>query len=148
MAVVCLNAQVKKKMTCNEFLRNNRGINNGENLPAEFLQAIYGSIVRNEIRTTSEAETGAFEVSAAVAPQPTFLNGSKATGDHRDATGPMSVSKLSLWRCSAAAWANVNITAHLCAQVSPLLWTELQRIAHTPRGTMVNAAVNGECHCL
>ena len=55
-------AQVKKKMTCDEFLRNNRGINNGENLPPEFLQAIYASIVRNEIRTTSEAETGAFEV--------------------------------------------------------------------------------------
>ncbi len=64
MAVVCLIAQVKKKMTCDEFLRNNRGINNGENLPPEFLQAIYDSIVRNEIRTTSEAETGAFEVSA------------------------------------------------------------------------------------
>ena len=55
--------QVKKKMTCDEFLRNNRGINNGENLPPDFLQSIYGSIVRNEIRTTSEAESGAFEVS-------------------------------------------------------------------------------------
>ncbi len=54
--------QVKKKMTCDEFLRNNRGINDGQNLPPEFLQAIYDSIVRNEIRTTSEAETGAFEV--------------------------------------------------------------------------------------
>ena len=58
--VLCV--QVKKKMTCDEFLRNNRGINNGQNLPPEFLQAIYASIVRNEIRTTSEAETGAFEV--------------------------------------------------------------------------------------
>ena len=48
-------------MTCEEFLRNNRGINNGENLPPDFLQAIYASIVRNEIRTSSEAESGAFE---------------------------------------------------------------------------------------
>ena len=29
-------------------------------------------------------------------------------------------------------------------QVSPLLWTELQRTAHTPRGDMVNAAIDGE----
>jgi hypothetical protein len=54
--------QVRKKMTCEEFLRNNRGINNGENLPPDFLQSIYTSIVRNEIRTSSEAESGAFEV--------------------------------------------------------------------------------------
>ena len=58
--VLCV--QVKKKMTCEEFLRNNRGINNGENLPPDFLQSIYTSIVRNEIRTPSEAETAAFEV--------------------------------------------------------------------------------------
>jgi Sec7-like guanine-nucleotide exchange factor len=42
--------QVKKKMTCEEFIRNNRGINAGENLPPDFLQELYDSISRSEIR--------------------------------------------------------------------------------------------------
>ena len=64
---------MRKKMTCDEFLRNNRGINNGANLPPDFLKAIYASIVRSEIRTTSEADTGAFEVrDCHCPPEPTF----------------------------------------------------------------------------
>lgn len=47
--------QVKKKMTCEEFIRNNRGINAGENLPQDFLSAVYESISRNEIRITSDS---------------------------------------------------------------------------------------------
>ena len=50
-----MNAQVKKKMTTEEFIRNNRGINGGENLPNDFLRAVYDSISRNEIRITSDA---------------------------------------------------------------------------------------------
>ena len=41
-------------MTCEEFIRNNRGINGGENLPHDFLAAVYESISRNEIRITSD----------------------------------------------------------------------------------------------
>ena len=51
-------AQVKKKMTLEEFIRNNRGINSGENLPQEFLQSLYVSICRNEIKISSEAAAG------------------------------------------------------------------------------------------
>ena len=47
--------QVKKKMTCDEFIRNNRGINGGDNLPVEFLRSLYDSISRNEIRISSDA---------------------------------------------------------------------------------------------
>lgn len=50
-------------MTSDEFVKNNRGINNGENLPPEFLRSIYTSIARNEIRITSEAAAATFEVS-------------------------------------------------------------------------------------
>lgn len=42
-------------MTCEDFIRNNRGINGGENLPQEFLAQLYESIKRNEIRISSEA---------------------------------------------------------------------------------------------
>lgn len=49
-------------MTCEEFIRNNRGINAGENLPQEFLRALYESISRNEIRISSEASVSASPV--------------------------------------------------------------------------------------
>ncbi|XP_008233654.1 PREDICTED: ARF guanine-nucleotide exchange factor GNOM-like [Prunus mume] len=48
------NAQVKKKMTEEDFIRNNRHINGGDDLPREFLSELYHSICKNEIRTTPE----------------------------------------------------------------------------------------------
>ena len=50
--------QVKKKMTCEDFIRNNRGINNGENLPPDFLTGVYNSVSHNEIRIESEGGPG------------------------------------------------------------------------------------------
>ena len=47
--------QVKKKMTCEDFIKNNRGINDGENLPEEFLRSLFQSIVENEIKISSES---------------------------------------------------------------------------------------------
>ncbi|KAK9828895.1 hypothetical protein WJX72_002652 [[Myrmecia] bisecta] len=58
------NNQVKKKMTCDEFIRNNRGINGGDNLPQDFLRTLYASISRNEIRISSESN--AFDVSPVI----------------------------------------------------------------------------------
>ncbi|KAH1196682.1 ARF guanine-nucleotide exchange factor GNOM [Glycine max] len=43
------NVQVKKKMTEEDFIRNNRRINDGNDLPREFLSEIYHSICKNEI---------------------------------------------------------------------------------------------------
>ncbi|XP_057429067.1 ARF guanine-nucleotide exchange factor GNOM-like [Lotus japonicus] len=48
------NAQVKKRMTEEDFIRNNRRINGGNDLPREFLSEIYRSICKNEIRITCE----------------------------------------------------------------------------------------------
>ncbi|KAI3694844.1 hypothetical protein L1987_77825 [Smallanthus sonchifolius] len=45
------NVQVKKKMTEEDFIRNNRHINGGNDLPREFLSELYDSISKNEIRT-------------------------------------------------------------------------------------------------
>ncbi|XP_020524408.1 ARF guanine-nucleotide exchange factor GNL2, partial [Amborella trichopoda] len=47
------NAQVKKKMTEEEFIRNNRCINAGNDLPREYLSELYHSIGNNEITLSS-----------------------------------------------------------------------------------------------
>ena len=44
------NAQVKNKMTLEQFIRNNRGTNGGEDWPAEVLVNIFDSIVTDEIK--------------------------------------------------------------------------------------------------
>nr|XP_043634837.1 ARF guanine-nucleotide exchange factor GNOM-like [Erigeron canadensis] len=46
------NAQVKRKMTEEDFIRNNRRINGGNDLPREYLCELYHSICENEIRMT------------------------------------------------------------------------------------------------
>lgn len=43
------NPQVKKKMTEGEFIRNNRAINGGNDLPREYLSELFNSISNNEI---------------------------------------------------------------------------------------------------
>ncbi|PIA47500.1 hypothetical protein AQUCO_01400263v1 [Aquilegia coerulea] len=52
------NVQVKKKMTEEDFIRNNRHINGGSDLPREFLSELYHSICKNEIRTIPEQGVG------------------------------------------------------------------------------------------
>ncbi|KAI3704742.1 hypothetical protein L1987_74969 [Smallanthus sonchifolius] len=44
------NLQVKRKMTEEDFIRNNRRINGGNDLPHEYLSELYHSICENEIR--------------------------------------------------------------------------------------------------
>ncbi|OII77729.1 SEC7 domain-containing protein [Cryptosporidium andersoni] len=43
------NSQVKNKMSIEEFIKNNRGINNKKDLPPEFLISIFNSIKSNKI---------------------------------------------------------------------------------------------------
>ncbi|KZS97559.1 Sec7-domain-containing protein [Sistotremastrum niveocremeum HHB9708] len=52
------NPQVKNRMTKLDFVKNNRGINDGENLPEEFLGTIFDEIQSNEIRMKDEVEAG------------------------------------------------------------------------------------------
>ncbi|KAL2552273.1 ARF guanine-nucleotide exchange factor GNOM [Forsythia ovata] len=53
------NAQVKKKMREEDFIRNNRNIIGGNDLPREFLSELYHSIRDNEIRMVPEQAAGA-----------------------------------------------------------------------------------------
>ncbi|KAL6839360.1 hypothetical protein ACP4OV_030630 [Aristida adscensionis] len=57
------NVRVKKKMTEEDFIRNNRRINGGNDLPREYLSELYYSICRNEIRTIPEQGAGCSEMS-------------------------------------------------------------------------------------
>ncbi|CAI0584733.1 unnamed protein product [Linum tenue] len=52
------NVQVKKKMTKEDFVRNNRHINDGKDLPREYLLELYGSICENEIQLIPEQVAG------------------------------------------------------------------------------------------
>lgn len=52
------NAQVKKKMTEEDFIRNNRRINGGKDLPREYLAELYHSICENEILMIPEQGAG------------------------------------------------------------------------------------------
>ncbi|KAJ3313384.1 guanine nucleotide exchange protein for ADP-robosylation factor [Boothiomyces sp. JEL0838] len=59
------NPQVKRKMTCEDFVKNNRGINDGKDLPHEFLVSIFNEIKEKEIKMKDESKS---VVSSAVAP--------------------------------------------------------------------------------
>lgn len=70
------NPQIKKRMTKPDFLKNNRGINGGEDLPEEFLSQIFDDIVNNEIRMKDEVEAGL----AISAPGPGLANALASVG--------------------------------------------------------------------
>lgn len=58
------NLQVKKKMSEEDFIRNNRSINGGQDLPRDYLSNLYHSIVRNEIKMSYESGTGMAEMTS------------------------------------------------------------------------------------
>ncbi|XP_010436181.2 PREDICTED: brefeldin A-inhibited guanine nucleotide-exchange protein 1-like isoform X1 [Camelina sativa] len=49
------NIMVKEKMTKADFIRNNRGIDDGKDLPEEYLGALYDQVVINEIKMSSDS---------------------------------------------------------------------------------------------
>lgn len=60
------HVQVKKKMTCEEFIRNNRGINGGADLPLPFLRELYASISQNEIRISADQQASGLVLASPV----------------------------------------------------------------------------------
>ena len=62
------NKQVKKKMTLEQFLKNNRGTNQGGDWPESFLTDIYETISRDEIKIETAAGGGS-EPAAGGAPE-------------------------------------------------------------------------------
>ena len=48
-----MTLQVKRKMTMEDYIRMNRGINDSKDLPPEYLTTIYEEIKSNEIKMTT-----------------------------------------------------------------------------------------------
>ena len=61
------NPQVKHRMTKADFLKNNRGINDGQDLPEELLSSIFDEIVSNEIRMKDEIDAAPFPTAPGLA---------------------------------------------------------------------------------
>ncbi|TPX47651.1 hypothetical protein SeMB42_g02638 [Synchytrium endobioticum] len=57
------NLQVKRRMTKAEFVKNNRGIDEGKDLPLEFLELVFDEIASNEIVMKDEQPDKAAEKS-------------------------------------------------------------------------------------
>nr|CAB3470896.1 unnamed protein product [Digitaria exilis] len=49
------NPMVKNKMSKEDFMRNNRGIDDGKDLPEDYLSALYDQIVNNEIKMSADS---------------------------------------------------------------------------------------------
>ncbi|KAG0564739.1 hypothetical protein M758_8G130600 [Ceratodon purpureus] len=56
------NVQVRKKMTEEDFIKNLRNINDGQDLPRPMLSELYHNIVRSEIRITYDSGAGVSEM--------------------------------------------------------------------------------------
>lgn len=72
-SVVMLNTdqhspQVKQRMTVDGFIANNGGIDDGKDLPREFLEKIYYEIQQNEIKLQSEQHAALLAGDTSVAP--------------------------------------------------------------------------------
>ena len=48
------NAKIKKRMTVEEFIKNNRGINDGKDVEEELLRAIFDNISKNKVQKESQ----------------------------------------------------------------------------------------------
>lgn len=75
-SVIMLNtdlhsSKIARRMTKEDFIKNNRGINDNADLPPEYLTSIYDEIASNEIVLKSEREAAA--AAGAVAPQTSGL---------------------------------------------------------------------------
>lgn len=76
-SVIMLNvdqhsSKIKARMTKEDFIKNNRGINDNQDLPAEYLSSIYEEIGSNEIVLDTEREHAA-NVGIATSAAPTGL---------------------------------------------------------------------------
>lgn len=69
------SSQIKKKMTLEEFIENNAGIDNGKDLPAAYMTGLFNEIANNEIKLLSEQHQAmlAGDVNTASQPQSSFL---------------------------------------------------------------------------
>lgn len=85
-SVIMLNtdlhsSKIKGRMTKEDFIKNNRGINDNADLPDEYLIGIYEEIAKNEIVLKSERDAAAEKTAAQ---PPSSLTGGLFSGGARD----------------------------------------------------------------
>ncbi|KAL3231610.1 Protein transport protein SEC7 [Nakaseomyces bracarensis] len=70
------SSQIKNKMTLQEFLENNEGIDGGNDLPKEFMVGLFNEIANNEIKLISEQHQAMLqdETTMAAPPTPSAFN--------------------------------------------------------------------------
>lgn len=61
------NPQVKHRMTLQDFFKNNKGIDDGKDLPEEYLRSVYDEIQNNEIKMKDEVAIPAVAPSSGLA---------------------------------------------------------------------------------
>ncbi|CAB4064356.1 ARFGEF [Lepeophtheirus salmonis] len=84
------SSQVKKKMTKEEFIRNNRGINDSEDLPEDYLSNIYEEIASSEIKMRSNtSEVGKNRISGALMESACTRSDVFTSARHLDHVKPM-----------------------------------------------------------
>ncbi|KAK1304788.1 Brefeldin A-inhibited guanine nucleotide-exchange protein 2 [Acorus calamus] len=57
------NSMVKNKMSADDFIRNNRGIDDGKDLPEEYLRSLFERISKHEIKMKEDSLTPQFKQS-------------------------------------------------------------------------------------
>lgn len=80
------SAQVKNRMTLNDFLENNEGIDNGNDLPREFLVNLYNEIDNNEIKLLSEQHEALLSDNGALVHQQPAFNFFSSRDSNREAS--------------------------------------------------------------
>ena len=111
-AIIMLNTdahskQVVNKMTLEQFVSNNRGINNGENIPRPYLEHVYASITGNEIRMLGGSEEPQLTRRAGPSSRPaTPSSAARRRRRRRPTPSPAPTPKLSSSRrCGHPRWA-------------------------------------------
>ena len=77
-SVIMLNTdqhspQIKKRMTLEEFAKNNRGIDDGKDLDSKFIESVYSDIQNNEIILNSEQQLALIQDGTNVSQPPLLL---------------------------------------------------------------------------
>jgi hypothetical protein len=148
------NRQVRKKMTVEQFVSNNRGIDCGNNLPPEYLTAIYESILEKEIMLRADAPQ--FGVSAAGGGYISGLSSSSSMGtssggknngvspntsqSNRQVSTSSSSTSASSSSSSSAASATVesDATQQLGTQWDGVLRRQNTVLSYTPSGASLS----------
>jgi len=145
------NPQVKNKMTKDQFISNNRGINDGQDLPREYLEKLYESISTNPMSLKEDEDLQRrMESQSAQGASQKFELFVKETESIVQKSQEMMKQRISRQKCSA------YVTAQSVEHVRPLFevacWPYLATLAvlleMQDSPTSVELCIEGFKHCI